>query len=139
MRICGIEIKSRTAVPVVVEASADGVIVIDTKPLKFELNVLGDQKSLKEFSENLHQFVKDNNIKKVVIKEGVTKGKFSSGSSVFKIEAILQLLDVEVELIKAQTLSAYLKKEDTGMDLLNLKKYQQMAYQVAYYGLKNNE
>jgi len=92
--------------------------------------------SIKTFSASIQDFFSSHNIEKVVVKEGISKGKFSSGSSVFKIETIIQLSGVDVELIKPQTLSAFLKKDSPDLESENLKKYQQVAFQVAYYGLK---
>jgi len=136
MRVCGIEIKSRTATLVVLEETNNVIKMVQTKPLKIELEDPSIQLSIKTFSASIQDFFTSHNVEKVVVKEGISKGKFSSGSSVFKIETIIQLSDVDVELIKPQTLSAFLKKDSPGLESENLKKYQHVAFQVAYYGLK---
>ncbi len=138
MRICGIEIKSKTAVSVILEAESNNIDIIEVKPSKFQLGEFMDQAAIQNLHKELAEFCNSNNITKIYIKEGVTKGKFSSGSAVFKIEALFQMLDIEVELIKSQSLSAYFKKNTPELDASHLKKYQQMAFNVAYYGLKHS-
>ncbi len=134
--ICGIEIKSKTATLVVLDGTRDEFTIVKSKPLKIELADSSSQESIKTFSDEINDFIKHERIEKVIIKEGVSKGKFTSGSPVFKIETIIQMSGVEVSLLKPQSLKTFLKDEAFDLNDNDLKKYQQVAYEVAYYGLK---
>lgn len=134
-RVCGIEIKSKTACLVILEGSRKSNSVIKSNPLKIELNDSSSQDSIKSFSNEINDYFKLHDIEKVFIKEGASKGKFTSGAPVFKIETIFQMSNVEVNLVSSQTLNAFYKKEILDLDELDLKKYQHVAYQVAYYAL----
>lgn len=133
--VCGIEIKSKTATLVVLDGTRGGFTIVKSKPLKIELSDSSLQESIKTFSDEINNFFTNEKVEKVIIKEGVSKGKFTSGSPVFKIETIIQMSGVEVNLLKAQTLNTFLKNEAFDLNDNDLKKYQQVAYEVAYYGL----
>lgn len=133
--VCGIEIKSKTATLVVLDGIRGDFIIVKSKPLKIELSDSSLQESIKTFSDEINNFFTDEKVEKVIIKEGVSKGKFTSGSPVFKIETIIQMSGVEVNLLKPQTLNTFLKNEAFDLKDNDLKKYQQVAYEVAYYGL----
>lgn len=136
LRVCGIEIKSKTAYLVVLEGSKKEFNIIKTSPLKIEL--LGNsQNDIKNFLKDINEFLILNNVDKIFIKEGTTKGKFKSGAPVFKIETMFQLNELKVTLIKALTLSAFYKKDEVNLPKNDLRQYQQVAYQVAYYGLED--
>lgn len=134
--VCGIEIKSKVATLVVLDGTKDNFTIVNSKPLKIELSDSASQESIKKFSDDIINFFISEKVEKIVIKEGVSKGKFTSGSPVFKIETIIQMSDVEVILLKSQTLKTFLKDEVFDLNDNDLKKYQQVAYEVAYYGLK---
>jgi len=134
-RVCGIEIKSKTAILVILEKTIQEYNVVDSIPLKIELADPALQESIRSFYDTISDFFRRYNIEKVMIKEGLSKGKFSSGSPVFKIETIIQMCDVEVEMVKPHTLSAFLKKNEIEIEE-HLKKYQHVAFQVAFYALE---
>jgi len=134
--VCGIEIKSKTATLVALDGTRDDFTIVKSKPLKIELSDSSSQESIKTFSDEINNFFANEKVEKVIIKEGVSKGKFTSGSPVFKIETIIQMTGVEVNLLKPQTLNTFLKNEVFDLNDNDLKKYQQVAYEVAYYGLK---
>ncbi len=133
--ICGVEIKSKTAVLVVLNGNKEEFKIQESKPLKIELEDSCSQECIKSFSNAINEFLQNEKIEKIFIKEGIKKGKFTSGSPVFKIEAILQMSDVEVELVNALIFKNYIKKVSFDLNDHTLKKYQQIAYEVAYYGL----
>jgi len=134
--VCGIEIKSKTATLIALDGTRDDFIIVKSKPLKIELSDSSSQESIKTFSDEINEFFSNEKVEKVIIKEGISKGKFTSGSPVFKIETIIQMSGVEVDLLKPQTLNTFLKNEEFDLNDNDLKKYQQVAYEVAYYGLK---
>lgn len=134
--VCGIEIKSKTATLVVLDGSRDDFKILKSKPLKIELSDSSSQESIKTFSDEITAFLSTEGVEKIVVKEGVSKGKFTSGSPVFKIETILQMSNIEVHLLAAQKLNAFIKNVEFDLNDNPLKKYQQVAYEVAYYGLE---
>jgi predicted nucleotidyltransferase len=134
--VCGIEIKSKTATLLVLDGTRDDFTIVPSKPLKIELSDSSSQESIKNFSDEINKFITNEKVEKIIIKEGVSKGKFTSGSPVFKIETIIQMSGVEVTLLKPQLLKTFLKDETFDLNDNDLKKYQQVAYEVAYYGLK---
>ena len=134
--VCGIEIKSKTATLLVLDGTRDDFTIVPSKPLKIELSDSSSQESIKNFSDEINKFITNEKVEKIIIKEGVSKGKFTSGSPVFKIETIIQMSGVEVTLLKSQLLKTFLKDETFDLNDNDLKKYQQVAYEVAYYGLK---
>ncbi len=137
--VCGIEIKSKTAVLVVLDGNQESFEIKTTKPLKIELEDSSLQTGIQAFSCMIKEFLQKEKIERVFIKEGIKKGKFTSGSAVFKIETIVQMSSVDVELINALTLKNYIKKTSFDLTDHGLKKYQQTAYEVAYYGLETTK
>lgn len=135
-RVCGIEIKSRTAHLVILEGDRSDYRIIESSPLKIELSDQELQESIKSFSNAICDFFKSYDIEKVMIKEGLSKGKFTSGASVFKIETIIQMSNAKVNLVKSPILNAFYKDLGQTIDKTSLKKYQHVAFDLAYYGLK---
>lgn len=136
MRVCGIEIKSKTANLVILEGRRQEYKLIDSTPLKIELTGPALQESIQSFFITISDFFRTYNVEKVMIKEGLSKGKFPSGAPVFKIETIIQMNDIEVTMVKPQTLSAFYKNNTLDLDGEKLKKYQHVAFQVAFYALE---
>ncbi len=135
VRVCGIEIKSRTAHLVILEGDRSNYRIIESSPLKIEFSDHELQENIKSFSDAICEFFQTSNVEKVMIKEGVSKGKFTSGASVFKIETIIQMSNVKVNLVKSPILNAFYKDLDQTIDKTSLKKYQHIAFDLAYYAL----
>lgn len=134
-RSCGIEIKSNSAILIILEGTKEEYKILDISPLKIELEDCTSQENIIEFSKKINGFFKKYEVNNVIIKEGLSKGKFSSGAAVFKIETIIQMSNIKVELVKAQTINSFFKKNEIDLELINLKKYQRIAFQLAYYSL----
>lgn len=136
-KICGVGISAEEAAIVILEGNRSSFEVIKTDFKKIELVDDTNQSTLKSFYETIHDMFKQNSIDKVVVKRPNTAGKYQSKYTTFKIEALIQMCDVDVELVKSQTLAAF-KKKDSGyvQKLGDVHKYQYPALEAAYYGLE---
>jgi len=124
MKICGIEIKSNYAILSVVEEGN----YLDLKMKKLTLEDDEVQNNIMVFKESLEQFIKENQIEKIIIKKRSKKGNFAGGAITFKIETIIQLNSIcEVEFISPQALSRFEKKNEIIYPK-NLNKYQEQSY-----------
>lgn len=128
MKICAIDLKANNTILVVLEKNNDEIEYIDLKIKKIELEDDEIQENIISYSLAINEFLKENKIEQVLIKKRAKKGSFSGGANTFKTEAIIQLNSVcKVELISAQTINAFEKKNSIGFPN-NLKKYQEQAY-----------
>jgi hypothetical protein len=127
MRICGIELKSNNLLLAVVEDNK----YIDSKIKKIVLEDDEKQDSIRKFCNEFLLFLEENGIEKIVVKKRAKKGNFAGGAVTFKMEALVQLNPLcEVELISAQTISSFEKKNQIELPD-GLKKYQEQAYLAA--------
>lgn len=127
MKTCGIELKSNIASLVVLE---DGEYV-DLKIKKIALENDENQEDIRKFCNEFLLFLEQNLINKVIIKKRAKKGNFSGGAVTFKMEGLIQLNPLcEVELISAQTISSFEKKNSIEKPS-ELKKYQEQAFLAA--------
>ncbi len=127
MKTCGIELKSNVASLVVLE---DGEY-IDLKIKKITLENDENQEDIRKFCNEFLLFLEQNLIEKVIIKKRAKKGNFAGGAVTFKMEGLIQLNPLcEVELISAQTISSF-EKKNTIEKPNELKKYQEQAFLAA--------
>ncbi len=133
MRVCGVELKSNNAIFSVFEKTDEDIVIyIDLKIKKISLEDDESKESITEFSNNINSFFEENSIEKVYIKKRAKKGNFAGGAVTFKMESIIQLNTVcDVELISAQTISSYEKRNEVEYPK-TLKKYQESAYLTAF-------
>lgn len=128
MNICGIELKSNQ----LLIATFNENEYIDLKTKKIVLEDDENQLSIREFCNQFLLFLEQNNIEKVYIKKRAKKGNFAGGAVTFKMEGLIQLNPLcEVELISAQTVSSFEKKNIIEFPE-KLMKYQEQAYLTAY-------
>ncbi len=133
-KICGIDISGNHAVLLLVEGTKEAFSIVETRPLKIELSDHSSSDHIKEFYKAVHTYFAENKIEHVAFKSGST-GRFKSGPAVFKMEALIQMCDIQVAMVKPQTLTAFWKKNGPSFDHLGLKKYQENAFKVGYYFL----
>lgn len=133
--ICAVDITGKQVHILLLEGSKTDCKVVNGKPIKIDLKDHTDQSSIKAFYKDITDFFKAHNISEVAIKSGST-GVYKSGPAVFKMEALIQLTDVNIQFVKPQTLSAFWKKCDEDIDSYGLKKYQHNAFKLGYYFLE---
>ena len=124
MKICGMELKANNLILAITEDNK----YIDTKIKKIVLDNDENQEGIRGFCNELLVFLESEKIEKIVIKKRAKKGNFAGGAITFKMEALIQLNPFcEVELLSAQSISSFEKKND--IEIPNtLKKYQEQAY-----------
>ncbi len=128
-RICGIELKSATAVLVVLDSAGVGLVDVERKKISLEDDESGEL--IKCFFAAVVSFIKVNQIDTVVIKKRAKKGRMAGGVISFKMEALIQLNGVaEVEFVSGQAIAAAHKKNPFELPS-SLKKYQEAAFMAA--------
>jgi len=133
-KVCGIELKGNEARIVVLEGNLEEYKVISTPYDKLKIEDTKDQSMIKDFHAKILAFFDDEDFTAIGLKERMTKGRFSGGSMTFKMEALMQTSDYEIQFVHSATLKSKLKDVDYASDLV--KKYQEEAFRVALYLLK---
>ena len=139
MRICGVELTGNDAVVCLLNKDQGLFSLPDTKVRKLTLKKDHTRADLQAFQAELVQFLKQNDVERVVIKERMQKGKFAGGAISFKLEATIQLIaepGIEIALLTPTHIKAILSENplpiafaDTG-----LKQFQEQAFITAYAG-----
>jgi carbamate kinase len=139
MRICGVELTGNDAVVCLLNKDQGLFSLPDTKVRKLTLKKDHTRADLQAFQAELVQFLKQNDVERVVIKERMQKGKFAGGAISFKLEATIQLIaepGIEIALLTPTHIKAMLSENplpiafaDTG-----LKQFQEQAFITAYAG-----
>lgn len=136
MKICGIEIKSNEAILAVCSVDGENVIFQNTDPKKVALKI-EEQDFYREFLNVISEFMSAQEIDKVYLRKPVEKGKQISGANAFRIEALLNLLDIPIISIHPASVTKYIKKE--GNAILGKNEayaYQNGALDTLYYGIR---
>jgi hypothetical protein len=134
-KICGVGISSNVATFVILNGSRSDFVIEESKFKKNKLSEEKSQDNIRSFSAAIQDMFRQNDIERVFVKRPST-GMYQAKHPAFKIEALIQLSDVEVKLLPSQTITAFLKK-NPGIEELYSKvlKYQSDALQAAYCGL----
>lgn len=135
--VCGVELKGSDAILCVLEKNKEAIVPVVTKT-KITLSNGSDTEGIREFQDEFKNELIDKKIDLIIIKERLTKGKFSGGSNTFKMESAIQLLrGFKVETVSgvqmkkcSETLNPPIKPETIG-----IKKYQEQAYLTAIYSV----
>jgi hypothetical protein len=133
--VCGIEINGSEAILVTLEGTRQEHEIIGTKFKRIKINDEKNQNDIHSFHQTISDYFATNRIQEIGIKARMTKGEYAGGPISFKIEGIIQTLEVPVKLIYPISINATLKKEPINLEELNLNKYQYEAYKVAYHML----
>lgn len=131
MRICGISFEAANAVAVIIESLAGEVSLVETEVKRIPLSDHEDSDCLKGFLEAAKSFVHDHSVDAFAIRKCTYAGKFRSGAAALKMEALLQVSDVNTELLSAQTVTARCRSSDFAVPG-TLNKYQHDAFKVAF-------
>ncbi len=127
MKICAIELKANNIILVLLDDNKYEDLKI--KKITLENDELQDD--IRKFCNDFLLFLEKNLVDKVVIKKRAKKGNFAGGAVTFKMEALIQLNPIcEVELISAQSISSFEKKNEIVFPE-GLKKYQEQAFLLA--------
>lgn len=134
MRICGIDLKGNEAIIVILDGNRSHFEVIECVK---KLNLENDESSeeVKSFKNTFDSLVQDISINKIVIKKRNKKGDYAGGPVSFKLEGLLQMVSgCEIELVSAVSIASVIKKAEIVVPII-LNKYQNGAFETAFYGL----
>ncbi len=134
MKTIGIQIKSTTAILVVLEKDTNGVIAQTNESVKFDIQEPNDSKQVKQFRDQVNAAFDSINPDRIgiVVRNAKAKGDRTPSPISFKLEGIIQLYDkVDIEFIWPQTLTAHFKKKPQTQSAKH--KYQEDAFNVSYY------
>jgi len=96
-----------------------------------------DAGQVRAFQNAVGAVVKRHGVDRIVIKKRGKKGKFAGGPVSFKMEGVIQLIDIcEVVLLSPQTI-AIVFEDESQRSSDELKQYQRDAFFTALAGLEN--
>lgn len=139
MLICGVELSGSDAVVCLLNKDMGQFSLPESKIRKITLKKNHTREDLQQFQASFAEFVMENGVKKVAIKERMPKGKFAGGAISFKLEAAIQLMsvaDVEVSLLSPATIKSTLASNPLPVPFAEtgLKVFQETAFIAAYVG-----
>lgn len=136
MAVCGIEIQGNEAFFVSLDGTREHHHLVAPSFRKISLSDHTNQDIIHSFFQTVQAHLRDANISKIGIRARQTKGNYAGGSITFKIEGILQMVDVPVSVIHPLTLQKTLRNCPPSQIPDEIYKYQQNAYEVAYHLLE---
>lgn len=137
MKIIGIQIDADEAILVVLNKNAEGTITQTDECVRFNLADHTNSAQVRQFRDQVNSTFDLINPSIIGIKMRNAKAKGSAGvrppSPIsFKLEGIIQLYTkCDIEFVWPQTITAFKKKH--GNFPLSKNKYQQDAFDIAYY------
>ncbi|MGB7605685.1 MAG: DUF3010 family protein [Lutisporaceae bacterium] len=136
--VCGIEISGNDANIVLLTGKKTDYSIVKSEFKKIRLEDDKNQSLIKSFFEEVENFMRQSQIDKLCIRRPASSGKFTAGPIAFKIEAILQLGFVPVELLHPNTIASIIKKSNIPDEMYQeVHKYQRAAFDAAYCGLED--
>ncbi|GIC76385.1 DUF3010 family protein [Moritella sp. F3] len=141
MRICSVELAGNE-VNLCFLSLKDGMFeLIECRKRKITLASSTEAYQIRQFHKEFAQLMTDYKIENVVIKERLTKGKFSGSSTSFKAEAAIQLVTgVEVSMVSQTFYKQLVQDHPIFVDFAEtgLKKFQQNAFTLGCLFLNEN-
>jgi len=130
MNICGVSLSGSVATLALLEIGNDGFRVIDCETKRVELGDGNEASAVKSFRDAFAALVRDHQIDVIPIKKRNTAGPFAGGAMTFKMEGLIQTLDVDVQLVAPVTIAQSVKRNGYARPR-ELHKYQNEAFEVA--------
>ena len=134
MKVCGVELKGNDAI-ICLLSLEDGLFDLpNCRTSKVSIVHSDDASELQHFQYTFGKLMADYQVDKVIIRQRPTKGKFAGGHVGFKLEAAIQLADVDVVLLSTNRLKESLKNSELTIDFRDsgLKKFQEPAFNTAF-------
>jgi len=141
MITCGIDIKGSEVILCLLSKENGLFQITECRQIRHTLSNPNDTDSVRKFQFMLKKLFEDYKVKKTVIRERLTKGKFAGSSVGFKIEAAIQLIDtVEVVLFNSTKIKDILHHNPMPIPFkaTGLKAFQEGAFTVAYAALSEH-
>src|SRR5574340_321467 len=120
MKVIGIEIKSSEAILVVMEKDNGGNVKQTSESTKFGINESGNNIQVRQFLQQVKATFDNINadVIGILARNGKAKGTMMPSPISFKLEGIFQLYEKkEVIFVWPQTISAFLKKNNCGLEI----------------------
>ncbi len=127
MVVCGVDIKAKDAILVLVSIDDDVTYHIKCATKKLALNDDKDATSLVTLKSAIEAFALKHNVEVFVIKTRQSSGTRAASGITFKIEALFQLSGTPVEFVSPQTLAKFAKGNKGGVPV-GVAQYQEDAY-----------
>lgn len=128
MKYCGIELKGDEARVIAVETNGDSYTVLPLAVDRFKIKDPSSQQEMQSFAAAFQQFLTAGHFDAIGIKGRMTKGRFSGGSTSFKMEGIIQCMPFSISIINPATMRARLK--NTELPMTGCKEHQIEALKV---------
>lgn len=134
MKICGVELKGGEAIICLLTYDRGAFTVSECRQRVFAISSSEPTQVIRDFQFAFKKLMEDYAVDEVVIMERHQKGKFAGSATSFKLEAVIQLLDMPVTIMDSDTSKALLKRNPILVDIdeLGLKRFQHPAFKVAY-------
>ena len=130
MKICGVSLSGSVATLALLEIQNGGFRSIDCEITRVELGDSNKASAIKSFRDAFAALVRDHQVDVIAIKKRNTAGPFAGGAMTFKMEGLIQILDVKVQLVAAITIAQAVKRNQYARPQ-ELHKYQNEAFEVA--------
>jgi len=130
MNICGVDLSGGVATLALLEIGNSGFRVIDCETKRVELGDADNAAAVKSFRDAFAALVRDHQVSLIAVKKRNTAGPFAGGAMTFKMEGLIQCLDVNVQLVAPITIARCVKRHGYVLPC-GLNKYQKEAFEVA--------
>jgi hypothetical protein len=140
MKVCGVELKGGEAIICVLAFDAGMFTVPEIRQRSFVVSSSDTTEAIRGFYKAIKQLTQDYGVNEIAIIQRDQKGKNAGSVTSFKLEAVLQVLDMPVHIVTSQLIKEQLKRNPIQAEFedLGLKKFQQPAFKAAY-GYINHE
>jgi len=131
MKICSVELAGSEVNLCLLSLDSGMFEVPECRKRKITVSNSVEAFQMRQFQKEFAQLMTDYKITHVVIKERMTKGKFSGSSTSFKIEAAIQLIDnLDVTMVSQTFYKQMQQDHPIFVDFAEteLKKFQQNAF-----------
>lgn len=136
MVVCGVEIKGKEAILVLVEIKSETTVQIKCETKKLQMVDHQDTKVIEDLLATIKAFAHEHAVEVFVVKSRAMAGMMAGGGITFKIETVFQLSGTPIAFVSAQTLAKFAKSNLGGIPD-GLFGYQHDAYRVGAYHLAN--
>ena len=142
MKVCSVDIQGSEALFCLISLDSGLMSVHDCRQTRIPLLKGGDTANTRTFQKIFAKMLEDYQVKTVVIRERLKRGKFAGSADGFKIETAIQLIQgVRVDLISAAAIKEQLKHTPMLIDAreAGLKKFQEQALQTGFAWLNRKD
>ena len=140
MKTCGIELKGNEAIICLMTIDNGLYTLNDCRVKKLAIADATSQEQIQKFQFDFAKLMADYQINSVVVKERLTRGKFSGGAVSFKLEATIQLIEaLNVTLLSSAKIKEIIKNSHTTLNFkeTGLKQFQEQAFMTAFAYLES--